>query len=173
VPSGRTHDRLAWWSSALLVLAVGPLWNWDVALWIGAGSLFGGLMFSGDLDTVSKPLRRWGWLQWLWWPYRKLVPHRGTHSHGLVWGPVFRSAYLFVLIVALAAAIQAALRALGWSHAAGSLRLATGQAASGVTSLSKLRLGAFGGGVMLANAVHSLSDWTVSGARKLKRRRRT
>lgn len=172
MPSGRTHDRLAWWSSGLLAFGIG-LSGWpDLALWAGAGSLFGGLMFSGDLDTVSRPLKRWGWLRWLWWPYRRLVPHRGTHSHGLVWGPLFRSAYLIVLVVALVALLQAGLATLGWRGAAGMLRQGAGTVAGNVRHLPTTGLGAWVGGVLLANAVHSLSDWLVSGAKRLRRSRR-
>jgi uncharacterized metal-binding protein len=171
MPSGRTHDRLAWWTSAALFLATGTLWRWDVACWAGAGSLFGGLMFSGDLDTVSRPLKRWGWLRWLWWPYRKLVPHRGTHSHGLVWGPVFRSVYLFVLVTVLVVLVQVVLRWLGMQQSADLVRTATGHAAASLATVPAASLGAFAVGLVFANAVHSLSDWTVSGAKRVGRRR--
>jgi uncharacterized metal-binding protein len=172
MPSGHTHDRLAWWTSALLALGLGSLGRWDLAIWAGCGSLFGGLMFSGDLDTISRPLRRWGLLRGLWWPYRKLVPHRGTHSHGLIWGPLFRSVYLFVLVVALVALAQAGLRAVGWQETAGTMRLATGRLMGQVATLPLLGLAAFAGGILFANAVHSVSDWTASGAKRLVRKPR-
>ena len=42
----------------------------------------------------SKPLKRWGILQGLWWPYRKLIPHRSLFSHGPLIGTALRLAYL-------------------------------------------------------------------------------
>jgi uncharacterized metal-binding protein len=173
MPSGRTHDRLAWWSSIALLLIIGALWRWDLAFWAGAGSLFGGLMFSGDLDTVSRPLKRWGWLRWLWWPYRKLVPHRHSHSHGLIWGPVFRMAYLGVLAFLLAIGLQAGLQMAGWSGVAGDVKRMTGQAAAGLAGLPQAGVAMAVIGVLVGNAVHSLADWVATGAKRMRSRRRS
>ena len=55
-----------------------------------AGFLFGGLWLSPDLDTRSRSLQRWGPLGWLWWPYRRLIPHRSLWSHGPLIGTASR-----------------------------------------------------------------------------------
>ncbi len=54
----------------------------------------GGLWLSPDLDTRSKALVRWGLLKGIWWPYRKLIPHRSLFSHGPLLGTALRISYL-------------------------------------------------------------------------------
>ena len=58
---------------------------------IAAASCFaGGLWLSPDLDTRSNALNRWGPLGFLWWPYRRLIPHRSLWSHGPLIGTALR-----------------------------------------------------------------------------------
>ena len=57
------------------------LLGWPTGLTAGLAFLVGGLWLSPDLDTRSRPSKRWGWLAVLWWPYRRLVRHRGWMSH--------------------------------------------------------------------------------------------
>ena len=66
--------------------------------------LAGGLWLSPDLDTRSNALRRWGVLRFLWWPYRRLIPHRSLWSHGPVLGTTVRLGVLLTwcLIVTMA-----------------------------------------------------------------------
>jgi uncharacterized metal-binding protein len=104
--SGRAHDR----ATRLLALPFGLLW-WP---WLGApgvagaglGFLLGGLLLSPDLDTRSNPTRRWGALRLLWWPYRRLLPHRSPLSHSPLLGTAGRLAYLGGLVLLGAAALQ-------------------------------------------------------------------
>lgn len=92
--SGRSHDLATW----ILALPFGALW-WP---WLGlagvaaAGGAFllGGLLLSPDLDTRSNPTRRWGPLQLLWWPYRRLLRHRSLLSHSPLLGTAGRLSYL-------------------------------------------------------------------------------
>ena len=42
----------------------------------GDDTVLHGLSISPDLDTTSRPTRRWGPLRVLWWPYRTLLRHR-------------------------------------------------------------------------------------------------
>ena len=100
--SGSNHDCATWW----LGLAFGLL-CWPVLGWIGSCTgalafLIGGLLLSPDLDTISRPTRRWGPLQLLWWPYRSLFKHRSLFSHSPVLGTGGRLAYLAGLALALA-----------------------------------------------------------------------
>ena len=169
MPSGRTHDRLTWWSTAAAALALLTLTRrGDWALALALGSLFGGLMFSADLDTVSRPLRRWGPLAWIWTPYRWLVPHRASHSHGLVWGPLFRGAYAVVVLSLLVVGLLWGCEQAGWRVPADlirqGLRLGWDQAQG--LGRGTLLLGL--AGIVWANFVHVAADVGVSA---LKRRR--
>ena len=95
---GRSHDR----ATGLLALPFGLLW-WP---WLGPGAalaaalafLLGGLWLSPDLDTRSNATRRWGLLQPLWWPYRRLLRHRSLISHSPLLGSAGRLLYLAVLV---------------------------------------------------------------------------
>lgn len=71
-----------------------------------SGFLFGGLFLSPDLDTNSLPLKRWGWLKYIWYPYRDAVPHRGI-SHTPIVGTSTRLLYL-------AGILSAGLWGMGW-----------------------------------------------------------
>ena len=99
VASGRDHDRatLAW------CLPIGLLAGW----WLGSVNgaltalafLVGGLWLSPDLDVRSTALRRWGVLGGIWWPYRRLLPHRSLLSHGPLIGMTLRLAWLSALML--------------------------------------------------------------------------
>jgi len=95
VADGRTHDAITLW---FLPLIVGGVWSYtggaDLALVTGGSFLFSGLMFSGDLDIHSNQYRRWGWLRWVWLPYRRWFAHRSLWSHGFIVGTVVRLLYV-------------------------------------------------------------------------------
>ncbi|MEB3331104.1 MAG: DUF2227 family putative metal-binding protein [Synechococcaceae cyanobacterium] len=104
--SGRQHDRATW----LLSLPFGVLW-WPALGPAGVaaaalGFLLGGLWLSPDLDTRSNPSRRWGPLRLLWWPYRRLLPHRSPLSHGPLLGSAGRLAYLALLALGLSSLLR-------------------------------------------------------------------
>ena len=88
--SGRNHDRATALWSLPWGLVVALVLGWQAGLIAAASFLIGGLWLSPDLDTRSLALRRWGALQWLWWPYRTLLPHRSFWSHGPVIGTLLR-----------------------------------------------------------------------------------
>ena len=91
---GRDHDRATLMACMPFGLALTPWLGLEAGL-IGAGAFaFGGLWLSPDLDTQSKPLHRWGALRWIWWPYRRLVPHRSLFSHGPLIGMALRLLWL-------------------------------------------------------------------------------
>ncbi|NJL37389.1 MAG: metal-binding protein [Leptolyngbyaceae cyanobacterium RM2_2_4] len=102
MPSGRTHDRITLWTLPVLAgvtLAIAR--NSAITLIICAGFLFGGLMFGPDLDVLSVHYKRWGWLRWIWIPYRGSVKHRSVWSHGPVIGTTVRVIYLSVWLTVL------------------------------------------------------------------------
>ena len=75
---------------AVIAVALGPA----NGLMAATGCLVGGLWLSPDLDTHSNALRRWGPLGWIWWPYRRCIPHRSLWSHGPFIGTALRLAVL-------------------------------------------------------------------------------
>jgi uncharacterized metal-binding protein len=100
--SGAAHDRF----TRLLALPFGLLclpWLGPAGLVAGGlAFLIGGLWLSPDLDTRSRPLRRWGLLACIWGPYRHLVRHRGWISHTPLLGMACRLLYLGLWILMLA-----------------------------------------------------------------------
>jgi uncharacterized metal-binding protein len=54
-------------------------------------------MFGPDLDIYSRQYQRWGWLRWIWLPYRKSMSHRSILSHGILIGTLLRVAYIMTL----------------------------------------------------------------------------
>lgn len=110
--SGQIHDRATTWMAFPFGLVWAPGLGWEGALVAGLAFLLGGLWLSPDLDTHSNATRRWGPLRGLWWPYRRLVPHRSPLSHSPLLGSAGRLLYLGSL-VALGAALQTLLGGSG------------------------------------------------------------
>ncbi|RZL31912.1 MAG: metal-binding protein [Pedobacter sp.] len=95
MPSGKTHDNVAWY--CFLPFAYFS-WYFSndllVVILYSVAYFFSNFMFSGDLDLVSIQSKRWGIFRWIWIPYRKMIPHRSKWSHGILHGTVFRIIYL-------------------------------------------------------------------------------
>ena len=101
MPSGKTHDRITLWSLPVVAgLTLVVTQNLVAAqrgmatLMICAGFLFGGLMLGPDLDIHSVQYKRWGWLRWIWLPYRGSMKHRSPWSHAPITGTTVRVIYL-------------------------------------------------------------------------------
>ena len=94
MPSAKTHDAITFMlaapSAAAAYAATGRV---SAALIVGISFVFGGLMFGPDLDTVSRQYSRWGFLRFLWFPYRSFFSHRSRFSHGLIFGALLRVLY--------------------------------------------------------------------------------
>lgn len=63
--------------------------------------MFGGYMFSGDLDIKSREFRRWGYLKFIWIPYQKLFEHRSVFTHGFILGPIIRILYVSIIPITI------------------------------------------------------------------------
>lgn len=198
MPSVRVHDKItiivalplsvvAGTSAALLNNPVAPV----LAI---AGHLFSGFMFGPDLDCISKPYYRWGWLRYIWVPYRKMVPrHRSVFSHGPALGTSLRIAYLGIIATGLVlghfsvAALWSARSDIGlvlqeqdWTTLLKVLWNVGGNAiASWVESLVWVKDGlvanrvsaiALWCGLEVGAMSHSIADWTNSF---IKRRRKS
>ena len=95
--SGTDHDKSTRFWAAPFAIVMGLFLNVQSGLIGGAAFLVGGLWLSPDLDTNSIAKKRWGILQHLWWPYRKLIPHRSFLSHGPFLGTAVRIIYILIL----------------------------------------------------------------------------
>jgi len=139
MPSGRVH------TATTLMLAVGSLPMSDPALTVGIVS---GLILSPDLDVDEgfiglAHLRRVPFvgtsLAWLWrafwWPYSKTVPHRSAISHAPLVGTSLRVGYLAFPLLAINI--------------------------MGVPMTLPTGFGRWFIGLVLADALHILLDWTV------------
>ncbi|MGL5032417.1 MAG: metal-binding protein [Microcystaceae cyanobacterium] len=103
MPSGRTHDRLTWLLlPGVAAIAYGVTRSGGLTLAVSGAFLFSGLMFGPDLDIHSVQYKRWGWLRWLWLPYRKMLRHRSLISHGFLVGTFFRLFYVAICFTAIA-----------------------------------------------------------------------
>lgn len=83
----------------------------DVIWAIMIGFLIGSVFITPDLDlrgTRTVVLRAWGPLWVLWYPVLLFSRHRGR-SHTYLRGPLFRLAYLFILLLAAVSLLTPAL----------------------------------------------------------------
>jgi uncharacterized metal-binding protein len=169
MPSGRTHDRITLWS----LVPIGGLTYLFVregrlTLIVIGAFLFSGLMFGPDLDIYSVQYKRWGIFRWIWLPYRSLIGHRSTFSHGLIIGTILRIIYLLACCLAIAfPAIGIAQLIWGfdwnWQTAIGNV----------IQRVNRQEAIAFVVGLELGAMSHSLSDWLGSAyKRNVKRRSR-
>jgi uncharacterized metal-binding protein len=114
MPDGETHvaATFAFVVAFLLGAVAGFTFGLGmVAVALGA-MVFGEVLLSPDLDHDSgaDAYRRWWAFRLIWWPYQKLVPHRGVLSHCPVIGTAARLGYLSLW----AAAGWYGLYRLGW-----------------------------------------------------------
>jgi uncharacterized metal-binding protein len=113
--SGRTHDQITLISLPILTgISLALTRNAELTLWVAGSFLFGGLMFGPDLDIHSNQSVRWGWLRWMWQPYRRAIPHRSALSHGPVIGTVCRLLYVGLWIILISLAYQSVCHFLKW-----------------------------------------------------------
>jgi uncharacterized metal-binding protein len=162
--SGNTHDRIT--QLCLPLVAGGGLLlsrSWELTLLLGGSFLFSGLMFGPDLDIHSNQSMRWGYFQWLWIPYRRLVPHRSPFSHGPIIGTLGRILYVLLLIGLCALAIKFLGRAIGqntWNAHQLEMSLRNWMVRH-VAQLWTIFIG-----LELGAMTHYVADWISSGLKK-------
>jgi uncharacterized metal-binding protein len=114
--SGRTHDRITLWTLPLVVLLA--FWvtldGWLTVL-VCLGFLLGGWVFGPDLDIHSVQYKRWGWLRWIWLPYRGSMRHRSRWSHGPVIGTVVRVVYASLWLALVGLVVVDVLNGMGYT----------------------------------------------------------
>ncbi|GAA6621470.1 metal-binding protein [Scytonema sp. NUACC26] len=167
MPSGRTHDRITLW--ALPLVTGVTFWqtkSGNLTLLVAGGFLFGGLMFGPDLDIYSRHYQRWGFLRFIWLPYQKSLRHRSFLSHGPIIGTTLRVIYLSTLVailgfLAIVIGEKMCNIQLDWQI----LRKNT---ASTLLNYSTELLALFLG-LEIGAMSHSLSDWSGSAYKRVKK----
>lgn len=164
MPTGRTHDRITLWTLPLLAgLALFLTRQGQLTLFICAGFLLGGLMLGPDLDTHSIHYKRWGWLRWIWLPYRGIIRHRSPWSHSPILGTTVRVVYLTIWmglfsLVGVATVNEMGQFGLSWTD--------IGQFWGVLLQLFQPELTALFIGLELGAFSHYTADWLVSGYKR-------
>ncbi|HZT40837.1 MAG TPA: metal-binding protein [Chthonomonadaceae bacterium] len=170
MPGAHTHDMITLVTAGAAggaYLTVAPHPNPSVVVLFTASYLFAGYACAGDLDTNSKEYRRWGALRFLWWPYRKMVPHRSWVSHGMILGGLIRVAYLATVCTLLLWGVLTLLVRLGVHLNPDAVTGAEWQSLCDFARLHPQWTLALLAGFILAGTTHTMADLFFSG---LKRR---
>jgi uncharacterized metal-binding protein len=162
--SGRTHDRITLWALPLVVLVAlrVTLSGWLTAV-VCLGFMLGGWVLGPDLDIHSIQYKRWGWLRWIWLPYRGKIRHRSRWSHGPIIGTMVRILYLS-LWLALGGIII-----VDWLNSAQRTALSWGDLADGLSWVLVTYWPwwlALVIGLELGALSHYTADWLSSAAKR-------
>ena len=102
MPGDATHVKVAWGVCVLMALV---MWHYEMTILTILSAvfifMFGAMFVSPDLDINSKPYQRWGVFKFCIAPYTIYVPHRGTLSHHLIFGPLMLCIWLTLVIVVM------------------------------------------------------------------------
>lgn len=114
--SGKTHDKI----TILMIPFVAAIFflintlefkdngNSIVFTILGvAVYVFGGYMFSGDIDIKSREFNRWGYFKGIWTLYQKLFKHRSVFTHGFILGPIIRILYVYGIYLIICGCLYA------------------------------------------------------------------
>ncbi len=169
MPLAKTHDKI----TVVTGLALAPLAYVtllrqsqstevamiDTVVFVGAHWL-SGIMFSPDLHIDSAIDNRWWIFYWIWRPYMWAMPHGRPWSHGLIFAPLLRLLYFFVVLLLLFLGVAWILGRLGITvpdyHV---------QAINALVQLARTRpreVIVFLIGFITGSAAHSIADWLVT-----------
>jgi len=163
MPSGKTHDRVNLVSTAIMGVA-GYYYGFDIfhILAFCLGSVVATLWFSPDLDLkYSRPVKRWGKLSFIWWPYSLLIPHRGI-SHIPIIGIITRFGYIFLIFSLLWFIITGTLYNMGLSP----------PTLKPSILFKNPYILPFLLGVLFADTLHIVLDWSWTSLKRQMRSRR-
>lgn len=174
MPDARTHDLLTVATGVVL----GPLSYGYLdgplqldhpgamlgTIWLVGAHLLSGVLFSPDLDLDSAIDNRWGLLFWIWRPYMWAVPHRHFWSHSLLFAPLLRLAYFYVVLSGLLFCWVWLLARLGVVVPNYHLQLYDALLAW-LRANPGVRLAVLVG-FITGSAVHTLADWLVTNGRR-------
>ena len=174
MPSRSVHDFLTVATSVVLapvcysvVYSTPEFRDWapSIAACVFVAHNLSGILFSPDLDMDTHIHKRWGMLFALWIPYQMVIPHRHFWSHGLVIPPLLRLGYFFWMIVLCIYVIERIAAYFGVVVPA--MHTTVAQALIALVVEHPVYSGTVAAGFVSGAAVHSLTDWLVSGGKKL------
>ncbi|NEQ95293.1 MAG: metal-binding protein [Cyanothece sp. SIO2G6] len=167
MPAGRIHDRITLWGLPVIVTAtLSRTGSTEITLAVATGFLLGGLLLGPDLDTRSIHYKRWGWLRWIWWPYRHYIRHRSPLSHGPLLGTTVRVCYLLgwlLMLGCVGVALANELLQLGWTWNQMGDRL------HALITHHWLAWVALAIGLELGAISHILADWSLSTYKRIRK----
>jgi uncharacterized metal-binding protein len=100
MPSGKTHTKINLISLPVILTPLALLYpiHVEMILLFASGFLFGTYLLTPDLDTDSDCYNNWGVFRFIWYPYKRFIPHRSILSHGLILGDIIRILYLCIVL---------------------------------------------------------------------------
>lgn len=165
---GKTHDKITIALSPLIVIIFLMInvnlfenKNQIVIVTVLAVSiyLFGGFMFSGDLDIKSMEYYRWGKLKFIWNPYQSMFKHRSIFTHGFLLGPIIRVIYIYIILLIVC----------GVLYSLRIINLATDEVIKATIeyiNINKLIFINIGFALFLGSGLHTITDFTYSFIKK-------
>jgi len=162
--SGITHERINNALALPLVLGIIAITEklfggenvFSIVFYSIIGYVIGTFFLSPDLDILSRPYNRWGFLKFIWNPYQKLFSHRSFFTHSLVISDLIRVLYLSIFIAIVASLISKKNVIIMYYNIL--VFIATDQ-----------RVRFFLVGVILASAVHIITDYLSSLKNRIKK----
>ncbi|MGL5380740.1 metal-binding protein [Clostridium sp.] len=112
--AGKTHDKITVAFSPIVIIIltivnvefINEVENIIILTFVGLSVyIFGGYMFSGDLDIKSREYNRWGKIKFIWIPYQKFFSHRSIFTHGFILGPTVRLIYIYIIYILILAVL--------------------------------------------------------------------
>lgn len=102
MPNHKTHEKIGMIS--IVPIAATALYfghSIQETAVLAVGTAFSTYYLSPDLDhdVGAASYRRWGLLRFIWYPYKKLLPHRSWLSHSGPISATLRIGYLYMLML--------------------------------------------------------------------------
>lgn len=100
MPNYKIHDTVAVIAAPVLLTTIYlPTNDIVLASTITGTFLFSNYYLSPDLDIDSIMNRRWGFMRFIWYPYKKLFSHRSLWTHSGPLSATIRAIYLSLWLV--------------------------------------------------------------------------
>lgn len=98
MPNHKLHEKINISVLIITLVFIAPLTDITTTAIFTFAYLICTFYITPDLDINSKPYHRWKILRIIWYPYKRLITHRGL-SHNIILGPL--SLILYISIIPL------------------------------------------------------------------------